>query len=117
MSSEIERLNERRAALVRSLPPLEAVLAGSLFKRQRRCGKPYCHCVRGPGHPAWHLGILTKPGTIAQTTIPEGQVAEVRTWVANYRMVRKVLKAISAINRRLIDLKRAGQKHSRKAGR
>jgi hypothetical protein len=110
MSSEIERLMERRAALVRSLPSLEEVLEGSLFKRQRRCGKPYCHCVRGAGHAAWHLGILIKPGTIAQTTIPEGQVAEVRAWVANYRTVRKVLKAISAINRRLIDLKRRAAK-------
>lgn len=117
MSNKIERLIARRTALVRSLPALEAVLDGSLFMRRRRCGKPSCRCVRGPGHAAWHLGVLTGPGRIKQTTIPQDQVAEVRTWAANYRTVRKALKAIAAINRRLIDLRRAGPKHSREAGR
>lgn len=106
MSSEIERLKKRRAALVRSMPDLEAVLDGSLFRRRRRCGKPYCHCARSQGHAAWHLGILAGPGKIVQTTIPEGQVAEVRAMVANYRTIRQTLKKIAAINRRLIDLKR-----------
>ena len=33
-------LRRRRQALLRQLPPLKAVLRGSLIERYKRCGKP-----------------------------------------------------------------------------
>ncbi len=51
-------LRKRRQALLRQLPPLKAVLRGSLIERYKRCGKPGCKCARGPGHgPKYYLSV------------------------------------------------------------
>ena len=51
-------LRKRRNVLVRQLPPLQAVLRGSLIERYKRCGKPGCKCTDGPGHgPKYYLSI------------------------------------------------------------
>jgi len=38
-------LRKRRQSLLRKLPPLDAVLRGSLIERYKRCGKPGCKCI------------------------------------------------------------------------
>src|ERR1039458_8652800 len=43
-------LRKRRHKLVRDLPPVEQLLRGSLIETYKRCGRPNCHCVDGPGH-------------------------------------------------------------------
>jgi hypothetical protein len=44
--------------LLRKLPPLDAVLRGSLIERYKRCGKPGCKCADGPGHgPKYYLSV------------------------------------------------------------
>jgi hypothetical protein len=43
-------LRKRRHRLVGGLPPLEQILRGSLIETYKRCGRPNCHCVDGPGH-------------------------------------------------------------------
>ena len=57
-------LLQQRQALVKQLRRLEPfILRGSLIERFKRCGKPGCKCVQGPGHgpkyyfigqPGWH---------------------------------------------------------------
>jgi hypothetical protein len=49
-------LRKRRQSLLRKLPPLDAVLRGSLIERYKRCGNPGCKCADGPGHgPKYYL--------------------------------------------------------------
>ena len=51
-------LRRRRQALERQLPPLKAILRGSLIERYKRCGKPGCKCADGPGHgPKYYLSV------------------------------------------------------------
>src|SRR5437868_14889389 len=51
-------LRKRRTALMRQLPPLQAILRGSLIERYKRCGKPGCKCADGPGHgPKYYLSV------------------------------------------------------------
>ena len=40
------QLKRRRKQLLRKLPPLDAVLRGSLIERYKRCGKPGCKCAK-----------------------------------------------------------------------
>ena len=55
-------LRRRRQALLRKLPPLKAILRGSLIERYKRCGKPGCKCADGPGHgPKYYLSV-SHPG-------------------------------------------------------
>ena len=55
-------LRKRRQALLRQLPPLDAILRGSLIERYKRCGKPGCKCADGRGHgPKYYLSV-SDPG-------------------------------------------------------
>lgn len=101
-------LRRRRQALLRQLPPLDAILRGSLIERYKRCGKPGCKCADGPGHgPKYYLSV-SFPGERPQMDyVPQEDLAATRTLMDNYHQVRSVLEEICAINRELLRRREA----------
>ena len=96
-------LRKRRQALLRQLPPLKAVLRGSLIERYKRCGKPRCKCARGPGHgPKYYLSV-SFPGLRPQMDyVPQQSYAQASEFLANYHRARQILEEICEINRELL---------------
>jgi hypothetical protein len=96
-------LRRRRKQLLRKLPPLDAVLRGSLVERYKRCGNPNCKCADGPGHgPKYYLSV-SYPGRSPQMDyVPQADYAQVSERVANYAQVREILEEISEINHELL---------------
>jgi hypothetical protein len=94
----------RRRQIVARLPPLEAIVRGSVFTRQLRCGKPTCHCARprGARHRAVYLSVSFGRGRTVQITLAPAVVATARGWVANYQAWWRAIEAVSAINRDLL---------------
>jgi hypothetical protein len=101
-------LRRRRAALVRQLPPLRAILRGSLIERYKSCGKPGCHCATGPGHgPKYYLSV-SFPGARPQMEyVPQEYHAQTTAYVANYQRAREILEQICEINRELLRRREA----------
>ena len=101
-------LRKRRNVLVRQLPPLQAVLRGSLIERYKRCGKPGCKCADGPGHgPKYYLSI-SYPGLRPQMDyVPQEFYAQTAEFLANYHQAREILEAICEINRELLRRREA----------
>jgi hypothetical protein len=101
-------LRKRRHALLRKLPPLDAILRGSLIERYKRCGKPGGKCAEGPGHgPKYYLSV-SFPGERAQMDyVPQDNVDATRALVANFREVRTTLEEVCAINRELLRRREA----------
>jgi hypothetical protein len=101
-------LRRRRQALLRQLPPLKAILRGSLIERYKRCGKPGCKCADGPGHgPKYYLSV-SYPGSRPQMDyVPQELHAQTAEFVANYQRAREILKAISEINHELLRRREA----------
>ena len=99
-SSELKR---RRRQLLRKLPPLDAVLRGSLIERYKRCGNPNCRCAQGPGHgPKYYLSV-SYPGRSPQMDyVAQAEYAQVSECLANYTQVRDILEEISEINHELL---------------
>src|SRR5205809_6386088 len=93
-------LRKRRQALLRQLPPLKAVLRGSLIERYKRCGKPGCKCARGPGHgPKYYLSV-SFPGLRPQMDyVPQESYAQASEFLGNYHRARQTLEEISQIIR------------------
>jgi hypothetical protein len=79
-ASSSEALRKRRHQLVRDLPPIEQIVRGSLMETYKRCGRPNCHCVDGPGHG----------------------YAQVAEFLANFRKLQEMLNEICAINAELL---------------
>src|SRR5258706_14962965 len=96
-------LRRRRQALLRKLPPLEAVLRGSLIERYKRCGKPGCKCAEGPGHgPKYYLSV-SHPGLRPQMDyVPQHSYAQTAELLANYHRTHEILEEICEINRELL---------------
>jgi hypothetical protein len=96
-------LRKRRQALLRQLPPLDAILRGSLIERYKRCGKPGCKCADGRGHgPKYYLSV-SYPGLRPQMDyVPQEWFDQTREFLANYRRARELLEQICEINRELL---------------
>jgi len=112
------RLDRRRRILAK-LPPLEAVLRGSVIVRFLRCGKPGCHCAEGEGHRATYLSVTHAGGRTEQISLPAELVPVARRGVALYRAWWAAIEKLSAINRDQIRQQRRQQAalRRRSAGR
>ena len=101
-------LRKQRKALLQQLPPLQAILRGSLIERYKRCGKPGCKCADGPGHgPKYYLSV-SYPGLRPQMDyVPQESHAQTAEFLANYRRAREILEAICEINRELLRRREA----------
>src|SRR5215469_14234431 len=96
-------LRRRRQALLRQLPPLRAVLRGSLLERYKRCGKPGCKCAHGPGHgPKYYLSVSFPALSTQMDYVPQESYAQASEFLANYRHARQILEEICEINRELL---------------
>ena len=102
------RVEKTPQALLRQLPPLKAILRGSLIERYKRCGKPGCKCADGPGHgPKYYLSV-SHPGLRPQMDyVPQESHAQTAEFLANYHRAREILEAISEINRELLRRREA----------
>jgi hypothetical protein len=101
-------LRRRRQELLRKLPPLDAILRGSLIERYKRCGKPGCKCAEGPGHgPKYYLSV-SFPGERPQMDyVPQEDLSTARTLVENFHQVRAALEEVCSINRELLRRREA----------
>jgi uncharacterized protein DUF6788 len=107
-SEPIAALRKRRRVLLRQLPPLDAILRGSLIERYKRCGKPGCKCAEGPGHgPKYYLSV-SYPGLRPQMDyVPQEFYDHTRELLANYQRVRELLEQLCEINRELLRRREA----------
>ena len=96
-------LRNRRHKLIRDLPPIEQVLRGSLIETYKRCGRPNCHCMGGPGHgPKRYLSIPQPGGRPRRDYVPNSAYPQAAQLIANFRKLREALDEIGAINAELL---------------
>ena len=89
--------------LLRQLPPLKAILRGSLIERFKRCGRPGCKCARGIGHgPKLYLSVSMPKARPVMVHVPQEHRSQVEQFVANYRRTRQLLDEVAAINLELL---------------
>ena len=108
-------LQQRRRGLVKTLPPLEETLRGSLLERYVTCGNRNCKCAHGERHgPAWYLSVTLGVGQTSSGVLALDQVDRVRKWIGNHQQVKDSLDRISAINRELLRRERIQEKGKKK---
>ncbi|MDP2734810.1 MAG: hypothetical protein Q8P12_01240 [bacterium] len=96
-------LRQRQKAILRRLPPLQAILRGSLVERYKRCGKPGCKCANGPGHgPKYYLTVSYPKRRPEMDYVPADLQEKVKEYLENYRKVKEILEELSEINRELL---------------
>lgn len=92
MSDAERRQRSRCMQLLREA----GLLRGSLFVRERRCGKPTCRCAKGEGHPGLVVQFKDERRT-RQIHVPKAMEAEIRVWVEQYQEIQRRIEQISMI--------------------
>lgn len=96
-------LRRRRKTLLRQLPPLDALLRGSLIERYNRCGHAGCRCAQGRGHgPKYYLSTSHAQARPSQAYVAKRQYEQAAQYVANFRLVHQILEEICCINGELL---------------
>jgi hypothetical protein len=96
-------LRRQREKLLGQLPPLQAVMRGSLIERYSRCGKPGCHCAEGKGHgPKYYLSVSFPGERPRMDYVPQELEPLVREHLNNLQQAREILEQICEINRELL---------------
>jgi hypothetical protein len=102
-SLTVRQLRARRRRLARSLPDVEALIAGSVVDQGRRCGKEGCRCATGELHGPYTYVVLPRAGGRTRTVyVPAAAADAVREGAAVSTAVRNALEEISAINIELL---------------
>src|SRR4051812_32144744 len=108
--TQIRRSLEARLKKLAPAP----VLAASLTKIAKRCGRPSCHCAHGTPHTAYHLSYKDE-GKTRTVYVPLDLVDEVRTWLDEHKRIKQRLHEISQLSLALVQTHAQHQK--RRQGR
>lgn len=99
----LRRLDRRRAALRADVLRADPLVVGTVSAVRARCGKPGCHCARGPGHPQVRL-LYAEGGRRRCKLIRQADVARLRRAGERYRQVRRLLRTLATLQRRDLQL-------------
>lgn len=90
--------------LLAALPPLDAVLRGSLLQRHtfHPSTVSCATCASGKGHRQWILNVNYPGGKNRQIALHPDQIPQVRQQLENLDRVRQTLEQVCEINRQLL---------------
>ncbi len=97
------RWRQRKYQALARYPIPEDLLPGSLTLSLTRCGKPNCHCAKGPGHPAWTLTFMSQ-GRHRTLRIPKAWAEEVQRRLQAGRQFQDAVREVLTANAELLAL-------------
>ena len=96
------RLEQQREALLARLHTLPNLMRGSLYERQRKCGRASCACATGgPKHPGRQLTVTLR-GTTRTRYVRHEEVAELQALIATYAELWAIVNDLTAANLALL---------------
>jgi hypothetical protein len=88
---KLAKLHQNYAALRGQVHGLGYVLAGTVQKRQYRCGKPNCRCVtQGLLHGPYHQWTRKVRGKTVNINLDPTVAQQVQEWIQNNRKLRQL---------------------------
>jgi len=121
MKQRSDALRAQIKVIKRELAQLEVLRPGSISRQFNVCGSPGCRCKASPPQkhgPYYHLSY-TRNGKGGTRSIPKGDVAAVRTAIANYARLKRLVDRWIDLATELSDLEIArpspGPKASKRA--
>jgi hypothetical protein len=100
---------------LKQLPTATPILAASFGTYTHRCGRAACRCHHGgPRHTGQHL-TFKEHGKTRSVYVPKALLSEVRSWLAEHRRLKQLLREIHQLSIAL--LRARAQLLKKKAGR
>jgi len=95
-----------RIAQIRTrIRTIERLCSGTLLRRTKVCGKAACRCAQDPAarHGPYYEWGRMKKGRLVHRMVSPAQAALLREAIANYRTLRRLLRAWETETVKLID--------------
>jgi hypothetical protein len=104
-SQVARQARERIGRLRDTLATIDYLCSGTLLKSLMQCGKPACRCHQDPAarHGPYYRWGHMKAGKLVHRYVTPEQASVLRHAIANYRKVKKLLRAWEVETERLID--------------
>lgn len=99
---EIHRREQHLGALLQRLKSPRDLLAGSIFVRKRRCGKPGCRCVQGRLHSD-RVFAVRRAGRLVLRILDPMEDASIEEGVASWRNFRRERRELKGACRDMIE--------------
>ena len=101
--AEITRLEQRRQRLLDHLHELPDLMRGSLYERERKCGRAACPCATGgPRHKGLQLTVNVG-GRTRTRYVRQGERVVIEARIAAYRRLWKIVEELTAVNLALMN--------------
>jgi len=104
-SQVARQARERIGRLRATLATIDYLCSGTLLKSLMQCGQPTCRCHQDPAarHGPYYRWGHMKAGKLVHRYVSAEQAGVLRQAIANYRKVKKLLRAWEVETERLID--------------
>jgi len=97
-----ESLERRRAALLDQLRSLPNLMRGTVYQRQRKCGRASCTCASGgPRHPGVQLTVNVR-GRTRTRYVRREERAGLEEMLGAYRRLWKLVEELTEVNLALL---------------
>lgn len=100
---ELYRHVQDLVRVLESLDTHHAQIRASLYRHRIRCGRPNCHCARGPGHWRTCLSFESSRGRHTRS-LSEEELRELGPGAEAYRKYRQVRARAARLFRRILAL-------------
>ena len=98
----IRQLAARRDALLARLHGLPNLMRGSVYARERKCGRAACPCATGgPKHPTRQLTVTLR-GRTRTRYVRQAELAHVQALIAAYHALWALVDELTAVNLALL---------------
>jgi hypothetical protein len=103
LRQEIQQVHAEVGEHLEALLAKRALLRGSLYRWQRKCGAETCRCVRGEPHTNW-VYSRRRDGRLEKVVLAAHEVAGYQAPVEAYRAFRAQRAALAKAQARLREL-------------
>jgi len=104
---QLKNLQAEHRSLIRLLVRKDELAIGTVYKVNKRCGSPYCHCKKGPGHPHTFF-MFSEKGKRRCKFVRQSDVPRMRKAAERYKKNREAIRRLKSIHlqeiRILMDL-------------
>lgn len=97
LHEQLKALKTEERSLMRLLLREHELAIGTVYKVNKRCGSPYCHCKKGPGHPQTFF-IFSEKGKRHCKLVRQADVPRMRKAAERYKKSREAIRRLKTIH-------------------
>lgn len=94
---QLKSLQTEQRSLIRLLVRKDELAIGTVYNVKKRCGSPYCHCRKGPGHPHTFF-MFSEKGKRRCKFVRQSDVQRMRKAAGRYKNCRDALRRLKSLH-------------------